>query len=393
MTLGELATHWRVPGEVAQQAIEPQKAAGLIETETNRSNLETLQKWRLSASGHARVETARARTWYAGPLPVSLADYEQTARAEPRTSNKRARLRASLDPYFFEDSLADEVAQSVAAGASLALGGVAPDEQHALAAALHAALEGSVSVPVAIFAAGAVMRVLDPRVHHANAVRTRSPLGMEDSDLLRTRETATQWADVSPPLVTIAGGVLPTDVIPAFDADARFYLAPAPLVAAGGLLAVCDAASSDPAALDGLARNWMVPARRGEAVLLLRTGERIEVPWRASLIIFAHADDLPPRAASAVQYALDASGIGGAALRGFLAARLGHLRSDAIETVAELIERTDMGTRTAAAAVAQYLNDAQLYRGAEFSLSEQTLSAALQFAATRVPRQSLRRAA
>jgi len=94
-----------------------------------------------------------------------------------------------------------------------------------------------------------------------------------------------------------------------------------------------------------------------------------------------------------VQYALDASSLTGAALRSFLAERLDNLRADAVETVAELIERTDMATRTAAAAVAQYLIDAQLYRGAEFSLSEQTLSAALQFAAARAPRQALRRAA
>jgi hypothetical protein len=66
---------------------------------------------------------------------------------------------------------------------------------------------------------------------------------------------------------------------------------------------------------------------------------------------------------------------------------------DATETVAALVERTGMATRSAAATVAQYLLDAQAYRGSEFSLSEQMLSAALQFAAARTPAPSLRQAA
>jgi hypothetical protein len=393
MTLVELAKHWRVPGEVAAQAIEPPKAAGLIETETNRSNLETLQKWRLSAAGQARVETARARTWYAGPLPVSLADYERRPGPAIAAASMRVPLRQALAPFFLAEPDADEIAQAVASGASVAVGGIAPDEQYTLAAALHGALPGQVTVPQAIFAAGTVMRVFDPRVHRASSPRQAAD--NEDSDLLRSRESVTQWTTVPRPLVAISGGVALTDVVPAFDEDARFYLAPAPLVAAGGLLALCDGASSDAAALDSLARNWIVPARRGGAVLLLRTGERIEIPWQAALLIFADIGDLPARAAAAVQYAIDASAIRSAALRGFLAARLtdGVFGDDAIETIAEVIERTDMATRTAGAAVAQYLRDSLAYRGQEFVLSEQTLSAALQYAATRQHSAPLRRAA
>jgi hypothetical protein len=394
MTLVELAKHWRVPGEVAAQAIEPPKAAGLIETETNRSNLETLQKWRLSAAGQARVETARARTWYAGPLPVSLAEYERRAGVQEASVEVRGPLHGALAPFFLSEAHADQIAQAIASGASLALGGIAADEQRAIASALHGALEGEIMVPQAIFAAGAVMRVFDPRVHRAASSGTETT--GDESEILRTREAATQWASVARPLVAISGGLLPTDVVPPFDEDARFYLAPAPLVAAGGLLALCDAASSDPAALDSLARNWIVPARRGCAVLLLRTGERIEIPWRAALLVFAGIDELPAQTAVAVQYAVEASSIRGAALRGFLAARLGAggaFAGEAVETIAELIERTDMATRTAAAAVAQYLRDCLAYRGPEFVLSEQTLSAALQNAAGRRRRPPLREAA
>ncbi len=394
MTLVELAKHWRIPSEVAAQALEPPKAAGLIETETNRSSLETLQKWRLSTAGQARVETARARTWYAGPLPVSLADYERRAGLATTAASIRGPLRQALAPFFLSEPHADEIAQAIASGASVALGGIAPDEQYKLASSLHGALPGQVTVPQAIFAAGAVMRVFDARVHRTSEPREPAP-GSEESDLLRSRESVTQWTTVPRPLVAISGGVALTDVVPAFDEDARFYLAPAPFVAAGGLLALCDAASSDAAALDSLARNWIVPARRGGAVLLLRTGERIEIPWQAALLIFADIDDLPARTAGAVQYAIDASPIRNAALRGFLAARLTDdaFDDEGIETIAELIERTDMATRTAAASVAQYLRDSLAYRGAEFALSEQTLSAALRYAATRPRSAPLRHAA
>jgi hypothetical protein len=395
LTLAEMAKHWRIPNEVALQVIEPQKVAGLIETETNRSNLETLQKWRLSAPGQARVETARARTWYAGPLPVSLADYERHIRDAGPSANGGGRLVEALRPLFLDDAISAEIAQAMAAGASLALGGIAPDEQHAFAAAIHNGLDAgaTVQVPVAIFAAGAVIRVFDPRVHRVASARARTPLGMEDSDLLRTRENESQWADVTPPVVAISGGVLPTDVVPPFDEDARFYLAPAPLTAAGGLLAICDAAASEPHALDTLARNWIVPAQRGTGVVLLRTGERIEVPWSAALVLFAHAGELPGRAAAAVQYTLDASVLQGAALRHFLAARMRAVRADAVETIAALIERTDMATRASAAAVTRYLIDCQAYLGSEFALTEQTLSAALHYAAARPAASPMRRVA
>jgi hypothetical protein len=204
----------------------------------------------------------------------------------------------------------------------------------------------------------------------------------------------TQWARVPRPLVSISGGVLSTDVTPAFDEDARFYLAPAPLVAAGGLLAICDAPSSDPAALDSLARYWIVPSRRGGAVLLLRTGERIEIPWSASLLLFANIDELPATSAAAVQYTVDASAIAGGALRAFLSARLrgDAFPPDAIEVIASLVERTGLATRAASAAVASYLRDCREYLGTEFAVSDQVLSAALQYAA-RYPRQTLRQAA
>lgn len=392
MTLVELAKHWRVPGEVALQAIEPTKLAGLIETETNRSNLESLQKWRLSASGQARVETARARTWYAGPLPVSLSQYERRASAPRPATDARANLRRALAGFFVSEAQAEQIAQAVASGASIAFGGCAADEQYALAAALHRCLDGTTAVPQAIFAAGAVMRLFDPRVHRTT--KAAGDVEGDESEILRGRDAAAQWTQAARPLVAVSGGVLPTDVIPPFDEDARFYLAPAPLVAAGGLLAICDAGSSDPGALEALARYWMVPARRGGAVLLLRTGERIEIPWTASLVVFASSDELPALTAGAVQYAVDASAISGAQLRGFLSARLNAaaLNADAIETIASLLERTDLATRSSGAAVASYLVDCRAYLGRDFVLSDQTLSAALQQAARR-PRPTLRQAA
>ena len=111
MTLVELAKHWRVPGEVAAQALEPPKAAGLIETETNRSSIEALQKWRLSANPrpvppYLRVVEASAcmnssnKPWSCSglmPMPVSVISKTTQSAATQRVPGRRAAVASLVD--------------------------------------------------------------------------------------------------------------------------------------------------------------------------------------------------------------------------------------------------------------------------------------------------------
>lgn len=387
----DLANHWRVHPDIAVEAVDSLKAAGLIEVESGQSTFERLGRVRLNSAGQAYVAQARSRTWYAGPLPVSLETFERLTADAATALTRREGVRAALAPFHLEDSSIDEIGQAMAGGATIALAGVAPDEQPAFAAALGRALDDAITVPYAVYAAGAVIRLFDRRSHRAIE---RAPHGAgSDTDVLRTHNEDSQWTRIERPVLALAGGVLPSDVLPAYDEDARFYLAPTPFKACGGLLAILDGAAN-PEALGDLARLWLVPGRHGTGILLLRSGERIEVPWRASTVIFgASGATLPDALRDTLAYRIDVGPLTGTALRGFLAQRFAGSAIDerACEIVASALEHWDL-TRLAAAQASRYILDRARYEGDAFVLTDELAERAAAFGCSG-PVRALRRVA
>jgi len=380
MSAVDIAKHWRVRDSVALEVIDSLKGSGLVRAETGPTDLDRLGRVRLSDAGQARVTTARERTWYAGPLPVSLANLGRLADSTACGCSP-ASVRAELSALAITRSLADELGQAMVGGATVALAGAGWDEQADIAAALGSTLTGQVQLPYAAFAAGSVMRVFDPSRHRIHEARAEEG---EERDILRSRGgERTQWVTVAPPVVTLAGGIHVSDVLPAYDEEARFYLAPLPFAAWGGILCVMDSAS-DPAALADLARLWLIPGRQRTGIVLLRSGERIEVPWRASSVLFNATDEvLPAGVRDAVTYRVDISELRGEAIETFVARRLDDTAvfpPSAVSAVAELLGRVGLVTRTQAASVAQYLRHRAAYEGPGFSLARTTLQQAIDFA-------------
>jgi len=391
MSIVDLARHLHVHADIVTQIVDPLKAAGLLESESSRSNFEALNKVRLSGAAQPRVANARQRTWYAGPLPVALEHLEQYM-TPSGAAGGQANIERVLAPFFFDSDLRAELGQAVAAEAAVVVTGLAYDEQAPLASALAAALDGDVRMPYAVYAAGHVIRMLDARVHRQ--VRE----GSGELDALRERGNRSPWATIKRPLVIISGGVRATDIVPAFDEDARFYLAPAPLTAFGGVLAFCDARQGDGEVLRELVRLWLSPGRLHCGVLLLRSGERIEIPWHATTLIMSEAAGAAEALGTTVPYTLDVTRIVGGALAAFLAQRLVHgdaVPEPAVARLADLLTDADLATRPAAAYAARYLRHRSAYEGDAFSASEQSLQAAVQHAAiaSRRPAASLRVAA
>lgn len=380
----ELANHWRVHPDIAGAAIDQLKASGLVEAEANQAGFERLGRVRLSGAGQARVPAARARTWYAGPVPVSLGEFDQRLRRPGQPFASGDSVRLALGPFFLEETRIAEIGQALASGATLALPGVAYDEQVEIAEALGAALLGTLELPFAVFAAGSVIRLFDARRHHVH--EEREDPREQAPQILRTKtasDAGTRWTTIRRPLMTLSGGVMESDVVPAFDEDARFYVAPSPMVAIGGLLVVFDG-DSDHAALGQLARLWLVPGRHGTGILLLRSGERIEVPWRAATVLFgSNAGALRSALREGLVYTIDVAPLTGTTLRAFLSRRLLNpetFHETAIDAIADGLERGGIATRGAAARATRYLLDRASYEGGSFVLTQGMLHQATQFA-------------
>ena len=379
----ELANHWRVHPDIAAAALDQLKSSGLVEAEASQAGFEGLGRVKLSTAGQARVAAARARTWYAGPVPVSLAEFDRRLRQPGQPFTTDESVKAALAPFFLEDSRVAEVGQALASAATLALPGIAYDEQVEVAEALGGALVGTFDIPFAVFAAGAVIRLHDGRRHHATKPRETETSNTPQILRSKSSDSGTRWTTIARPLVTLSGGVLESDVVPAFDEDARFYVAPAPMVAGGGLLAVFDG-DSDRGALEQLSRLWLVPGRHGTGIMLLRSGERIEVPWRAATVLFgSNAGTLRSALGEGLVYTIDVAPLTGATLRAFLSRRLlspETFHDAAIEALADGLERGGIATRGAAARATRHLLDRANYEGPAFTLTQGALHQAMQFA-------------
>jgi hypothetical protein len=385
MSPADIAKHWRVLPDVASEVVESLKAAAFVEPESGQAAYERLAKVRLTALGQAQVANARARTWYAGVLPVALKDFERQMRTPRVALARREALRDAIAPFAFAESHADEIGQAIAGGATLALTGVADDEQQELARALGAALSGDVRLPFAVFASGHVIRMFDGRRQTVAAAAGQAD--DIDNDILRSHDAASQWITTSRPVISLAGGVQLSDVLPAYDEDARFYVAPLPMSAHGGLLAVSDAAAN-PDALVALARLWLIPGRYDTAILMLRSGERIELPWHAATVLFnPDANTLPAALASALLYRIDVSAIAGATLPAFISRRLISPQAfpeDVISALSALLARAG-ATRQECAAACRYLQDRAMYEGSSFEATLAGLNDAVSFATAAFP--------
>src|SRR5512146_2480925 len=98
LTPAEVAQAIHVPDALALELLESLRSAGVVQLDAGQANFDRLGRMRLSEAGQARVAVARQRTWYAGPLPVSLADFASRAgAAAAQTIQPADAFRAALD--------------------------------------------------------------------------------------------------------------------------------------------------------------------------------------------------------------------------------------------------------------------------------------------------------
>ena len=384
MTASELARHWRVRDNIAIEVVASLKTAGLVGLDSSQSTFERTGRVHLMSSGLARVEAARQRTRYAGPLPVALSDFESRTDIADGQPIDRTMLERALTGESIPAEAAAEIGQAIASDSTVAIAGLAFDEQSQIASALASALTGEVTLPYALYAAGSVVRVFDVRYHHST--EDQPPGASSDGEVLRARGDFAQWGTIERPFVRFAGGVHESDILPAYDEESRFYVAPAPFAACGGLMTVMDA-GSNPAALRHLAQLWLIPGLSRTGIILLRSGERIEVPWRTATVLFGDVRAaLPGTMREALLYSVDLSALRGDALRSFVGRRLarsGPAVADAVEAIASLIERRRLTTRSAAALATRYVSDRAAYEGDQFQLTASLLEASVEFASER----------
>src|SRR5919199_3297955 len=225
--------------------------------------------------GWERMMRLQSQCGYAGPAPVSLADYTNMMRQQaiPSRPASMETVRASFRDLVLPESLLQTLGCVINSRRSLFITGLPGTGKTAVAERINAAMPGAIWIPFAVEIDGQIIRVFDAHTHNRIAAE-ETP-----SDYDR------RWVLIERPLVIVGGELTLEDADLQWSEAARFYEAPFQLKSNGGTLVVDDFGRQRVEPHD-LLNRWIVPLERRVDYLALHTGKKIEVPFE-QLVVFS----------------------------------------------------------------------------------------------------------
>jgi MoxR-like ATPase len=275
VTTAAIAQRIALPLYLAGKLLERLRASHLVEVLGEAGPLG--YRYAATQRGRERAGQLLEVSGYVGPAPVSLEAYSamvewQRAQADPVDPE---RVVAALAELVLSDDVKLLAGLAVATGRALFVFGPPGNGKTTLGRLLHNALPGEIWVPHCINVDSSIIRVFDVQCH-----QPAGPLaGPVDP----------RWVRIRRPFI-IGGGELRIesfDLI--YSPSLRYYEAPLHLKANGGILLIDDFGRQRVEPHE-LLNRWIIPLEYQVDYLNLRTGQKIEVPFRQSLIIATNLD-------------------------------------------------------------------------------------------------------
>ena len=213
---------------------------------------------------------------YVGPAPVSLAAYSAMIRWQqslfPPAS--LAGVREALGDLVLPAEAVTVAALAAASGRSLFLFGPAGNGKTSMGQMLHNVAQGDIWIPYCIAAGDTVIRVFDPECHEKVDRASPSETGNIDR----------RWVRIRRPLLVAGGEMTLEEMDLSYSPALRFYESPPHLKANCGTFLIDDFGRQRVEPHE-LLNRWIVPLERQVDFLTLRTGQKIQVPFRMMLIV------------------------------------------------------------------------------------------------------------
>ena len=232
----------------------------------------------VTASGRERTREILDLNQYAGPAPVHLDDYLDSARSlseeSPRISESA--LKQALDHLVVPSHLIDVVGTALTGRQALFLYGPPGNGKSSIADSCAMVLGDPIFIPHALYVHGEIIRLFDP-VHHR---LVSGPPMVHDK----------RWELVYRPVVHAGGELKGNELELAFDRRLGYYEAPLQLKANGGIFHVDDFGRQMIPPRQILNR-LIVPLESGIDYLnVARAGTTVSVPYATVLLLSTNLD-------------------------------------------------------------------------------------------------------
>lgn len=231
-----------------------------------------------TSQGKSRGLELLSLNQYAGPAPVSLADYvARVQRQSVRDAEVRPPdLERALAHLVLDEQTLRQLGTALVSGTSIALYGPTGTGKTAIAEALPRAYQDAVWIPYAVEVDSQIITLYDSETHE------RVDEGGQPEGPLR-------WVLCRRPRV-IAGGELSFEMLELqFHPIAKFYTAPVQMKANNGVL-IIDDFGRQRVPPEQLLNRWIVPLDRRIDFLTLVGGKKFEIPFDLFVLFATNLD-------------------------------------------------------------------------------------------------------
>jgi hypothetical protein len=227
----------------------------------------------LSPSGRAMSIERSATLQYSGPVPVSLAAYTKSARAQTaQVAINRESLRDAFADIILNDGVLDSLGPALISQRSLFLYGPSGTGKTTISERLSRVYKDAILIPYAVEVDGQVITIGDPAVHR------EVPADNSDAPELDRR-----WMYCRRPFLAVGGELVTSMLDLQRDEGPGTYVAPLQMKANNGILLIDDFGRQMISPRD-LLNRWIVPLDRRVDFLSLGSGRKFDVPFEVMVV-------------------------------------------------------------------------------------------------------------